>query len=363
MKLVYITDTLEGLIGVSKKVKSQLATFEEAGFLTEYKCIYNKLSKNPWYMKILRRINLFYPSNSPIDFDELKLDGNIFYIRYRPFDYPLFSMIKKIKKDLNGKVFLEIPTYPNWKEALNFKDFPYLIKNIIFVQFLHFYVDYVVTYSQHDTIYKIPTIKISNGIDIKPIRLKNDSRFSDTLKIIAVANVEFWHGYDRLVEGMFQYYSKGKVKVQFHIVGDGKAIPQIKTLVRKRSLENSVFFHGIKTGNELDILFDECHLAIGSLACHRKDIFFDSSLKTREYCARGIPFVNSSKIDDIPVGFPYLYYVPQDETPIDIPDIINFITSIYEQKENMIFEMRKFAENELNWKKKMASVVQKMIES
>jgi glycosyltransferase involved in cell wall biosynthesis len=51
-------------------------------------------------------------------------------------------------------------------------------------------------------------------------------------------------------------------------VGNGKEIPNLKKLVDNLHLSKQVIFHGFKTGDELDSLFNSCHIAVGSLGLH-----------------------------------------------------------------------------------------------
>ena len=66
--------------------------------------------------------------------------------------------------------------------------------------------------------------------------------------------------------------------------------------------------------------------AIGSLARHRSGITNLKSLKNREYAARGFSFIYSEQDDDFE-NMPYIYKVPADESPIDVPRLIEFYTS------------------------------------
>ena len=66
-------------------------------------------------------------------------------------------------------------------------------------------------------------------------------------------------------------------------------------------------------------LYDRCHFAIASLGLHRIGIDVASTLKTREYLAKGMPFVYSGEVDvfrDEPAHF--CMAVPADETPVDV---------------------------------------------
>ena len=137
-----------------------------------------------------------------------------------------------------------------------------------------------------------PHITIGNGLDVNSVPIRIAKPYVDTeleLHILCVANVSKWHGLDRLLKGMATYCSN--TCIIFHIAGEGAQIPLLKQLVEKLNLQDSVIFHGFKTGDELDTLFNSCHIAVGSLGIHRIGLNEASILKAREYCARGIPYI------------------------------------------------------------------------
>jgi len=52
-----------------------------------------------------------------------------------------------------------------------------------------------------------------------------------------------------------------------------------------------VIFHSRKHAEELDGLFEETHVAIGTLEFHREELRAAAPIKVREYRARGILFL------------------------------------------------------------------------
>ena len=82
-------------------------------------------------------------------------------------------------------------------------------------------LDAIVTFSDYDTIFGQRTIRISNGIDFDNVTMKetaNDT--SKELNLIGVAEIHKWHGFDRLVKGLTEYYSRPQdYTVRFHVVG------------------------------------------------------------------------------------------------------------------------------------------------
>ena len=141
------------------------------------------------------------------------------------------------------------------------------------------------------------------------------------------------------------------------IVGDGPAANGLRALTRDLDLEDAVRFHGMHSGVELDALFANSDLALGSLGMHRIDLHRSSSLKAREYCARGIPFVLASDDPDFAEGVPFVYRVAADESPIDVAAVVDFIDKLRERSPEYMMEMRRYAEKRLTWKAKLEPVV------
>lgn len=156
----------------------------------------------------------------------------------------------------------------------------------------------IVTFSDYHCIFGQRTIQISNGVDFDSIPLKKTvSKNTSVIHLLGVAEVHYWHGYDRLIEGLGKYYQNpANTTVFFHIAGgiwksemhDSQHAPGFYELINKYHIEKYVIFHGQKMNEELDELFNEADFAIGSLARHRSGIDKIKTLKNREYAARGI---------------------------------------------------------------------------
>jgi len=195
-----------------------------------------------------------------------------------------------------------------------------------------------------------PHITIGNGINVGLYPLRKLDQKGKILHLLFVANVSRWHGIDRIIRGIHEY--KNRHFFYLHIVGDGKEIPNLKKLVDNLHLSKQVIFHGFKSGTELDSLFDTCHIAVGSLGLHRIGLSESSTLKIREYCARGIPWIIACKDPDFPDDFPYILRVPPDESPIDIESVVHFAQKVCSDPDHPK-KMRKYAEENLDWSIKM----------
>ncbi len=219
----------------------------------------------------------------------------------------------------------------------------------------------MITFSDAKEIFGQRTINISNGVDFDSIPLHSSpTSHLSPLHLIGVAEVHYWHGYDRLIAGLGEYYRQGgQREVFFHIVGGiwsgdlhGSAFaPGIQTLIDQYGLRNYVILHGQMFGPALDNLFNQCQFAIGSLGRHRNGITIIKTLKNREYATRGLPFIYSEQDSDFD-NQPYIIKVPADESPIDIQRILDYMDHFQMKPE----EIRKTVEH-LTWKIQMQRVV------
>jgi hypothetical protein len=255
----------------------------------------------------------------------------LIYIRYSvnsSFHYITF--LKKVAK-LGVKIYLEIPTYPYDGELKCSSIKPFIKKYLerLYRNMWKGCVYRIVTSSTAAVIYGIPTITISNA-PAHDLPVKKSLPIEGRINMIAVANLAFWHGYDRIIRGLAQYYkSNPELNVYLTIAGVGNVTVynDLKTLTEELQLNNFVRFVGSKSNEELDSYFDNAHLAIGCLGCHRKNIIEVKSLKNVEYAMRGIPMVYSENNTDFD-GKVYVLKVPADDSNIDIKFLCDFVVGL-----------------------------------
>ena len=83
----------------------------------------------------------------------------------------------------------------------------------------------------------------------------------------------------------------------------------------------------------MDEIYAKCNMTVAHLAIHRIGLTQISSLKTREYVAKGLPVISSSMMDICTSDTErYIKIVPGDETPVNIVDIISFFDKVYAEK-------------------------------
>jgi len=281
------------------------------------------------------------------------LDPHIVYFRrIVPITPKLINTIKAIKKK-NIKIFYEYPTFPWEKEYIAEKKYLFYILDRIQFKILKNQITKLVTVGTKQGQYP-EYINISNAIDVSTISKRNPIQHTG-FNMIGVANVNIFHGFDRVVVGLKNYYQDNpSLKVYFHIVGDVREDTGLKELVKICGLNSYVIFHGYKSGKDLDLLFDYADVAIGCLGVHRKDVNSLNSLKNREYTARGIPFVFSEHDEAIEKKAPDFIYKPSfDDSPIDINEIIKFCSTVQSTPD----EIRNFAIKYLNWESEMRKIL------
>ena len=145
-------------------------------------------------------------------------------------------------------------------------------------------------------------------------------------------------------------------------MGDGDELDYYKRLTKELNLEDYVYMYGNKIGKELDEVYDICDIGLDALARHRSGIYYNSSLKGKEYAAKGIPIISGVETElDSKYDFRFYMRVPADDSELNIYDIIDFYKKIYQTEKDIIEinkEIRKFARNNFDIQKCMKPVVE-----
>lgn len=328
MKLVYAVDKSsynnKDHVGVVKKVEAQMNLFHKNG-------IESTLCQYEWQGG--------YPQI------EIEKDTDVLYFRRIEPSVKLILKLRQLKKrNPNLRLVMEIPTYPFGEEERNRISLKRKINRGIGERLLKNYIDRIVLIGQQTpikTLYGIPVICQNNGVDFEcfPVKCTSMNRNrQEGIHIVCVSGCFFWHGYDRMIEGLHNYYEQEEQEenVYLHVVGQGDCLKEYIALAEKYELlDQKVFFYGRKVGEELNAIYDVCDIAIDSLGAHRKGIFMSSSLKTREYAAKGLPMLTSTKLDiENEKTKKYILMLTADEEPIPIKKVTDFYHKVYDGKNN-----------------------------
>jgi len=368
--------------GISKKIRYQVKGLEQNGHKVHL-CYYDRGSNGHWQrfvecknrtvviddygtgkMAGLRQRTSYNAIYKYCIEQKIQIVYARCFMNASPFLNKFFGKLKK--RDI--KAVMEIPTYPYDQE---FNGFPFMTRmnlhiDQLFRKGLARQLEAIVTFTNEQQIFGQQTINISNGVDLDSIPLHKKVDSSKELHLIGVAEVHYWHGYDRLIAGLGEYYKKNfngstsQKPVFFHIVGgvwksemyNSIHAPGFAELIEKYGLQDKVIFHDQLFGEKLNAVFEISSFAVGSLARHRSGISDIKTLKNREYASRGLPFIyseNDSDFDDKP----YVVKAVADESPIDIQHIVEF----EEQLKLSPQEIRQTVEH-LSWKVQMQKVIE-----
>ena len=288
--------------------------------------------------------------------------ADFLYLRYQGASPFFLSMLWLARRhDPSIVIVVEIPTFPYDDAAITLRAKALLLVDRMWRRLAFRYVDRVVTFSGDDRIFGVPTVRTTNGVDVEGIAPLEPRVPGPELRLVGVANVSYWHGYDRIVLGLRDYYARGgRMDVTFDVVGTGADLPALKALVEQSGLQDRVRFHGSLRGRALDDLLGTCQVGISCVALHRKRSD-TSDLKSREYCARGLPFVIGYADRDFGGDLPFVHHVARDDTPIDIAALLDFHARLVAEHPMYRARMRGFASERLTWREKMRPVVDMLL--
>lgn len=347
-QLLYIAPVIidfEKLNGVSKKILNQYKVFSKSYNVTLVSygpdCLYY-LNDNFFETIPLEKTNRRFKMYSFIDSTLSVNNYSFIYTRYHLCDFLFLNSLRILSKK-KSKIVIEIPTFPYKHELLKWKGGAVrYIMDACSNFLLKLYVGRIVTYSNDHKIFGIKTINTINGViyeNVIPVEKKiyND----DEIHLISVSLTMSCHGYDRLIEGLKEYYQLGgDINIVYHLVGEGDEIKKYKELVLKYGIEKHVIFHGFKTGSDLDALYEKADFAVNSIAIHRIGLQTESTIKSKEYAAKGLPMISSYAVDAFSIqdNEKYVYQISPDESPVDIYGLIEFYKKMYENTDRNISE-------------------------
>lgn len=342
----------DGYVGIKKKILAQCRVFEKV-----FGKVYYTMSCGP--MMYLVQDGKIIDKELAIT---IKMCNEIIlgwsdrygikrtYIRYGRSDIWFIDYLKQLKSK-NIKSVLEFPTIPYDGEG------PGSIEDKYYREQLHNYIDCCTTYANFETVFNIPCIPLVNGVDIKDQKEKKYRKKDGTIVLVAVASNAKWHGYERVIQGLHDYYANGGERnLIFNLVGNGPQTPYYKKLTEQYQLYEHVAFHGQLSGTKLDDIYDNSDIAIGSLGFYKINLYSNAPIKLREYCARGIPFVYGYDDISFSTNNYFACQIPNDATPVDIERIIEFYETMYDGRD-FINDMRKYTLSNLTWDKILRPVI------
>lgn len=356
-------------VGITQKIKNQIRTVRSfgynvhyCGYITNGVAIFNNEDKIEYVKKysflppkIFNYIKRFLLILFVIDHIDNKRKYDYAYLRWVGFDYFFLKMLKCLK-GCGSINIVELHAWSSTIHITNIKMLYTVLSDKINLKQAIKYIDEFATISNDCNIKNANIVKIENGINTDNIKPRKWKYIEGKLRLCAVAIERDYHGYDRLIKGLYIYYNEFNVQVDVTISFVGIYSLETQKLVKKLNLENKVKFLGPKTGEELNKIYANSDLGIGALAHNRVGMYSGSSLKTKEYCANGLPFVYGWQEMSFDDNYPYALHYVMDESPININCLIFFFNGIKNDK-NMIGNMQKYAIKNFSWKEEFKKIL------
>lgn len=345
----------KGYIGIKKKVFAQMKVFKKAfpciyytsysgqmvylmreGKILEKELAITKEERNCWILKWIQKYGIQKS-----------------YIRYNYSDKWFVEFVKGLKEK-NVMTILEFPTIPYDGEISNNR---VRIEDRYYREQLFSYVERCTTYAHYDSVFGIPCIPLLNGVDLEDLPIHNIRKPDGKIVLLAVATMNKWHGYERVIEGMADYYANnGTENIIFRLIGEGMESDKYRQLVERYKLQEHVEFLGRLEGEELNRQYDDVDIAIGTLAMYKINITYASPIKLGEYCARGIPFVYGYEDCGFSGKEEFALKLANDSSPVDMKELVGFYNRMKEHN-FYVEQMRKHAFEKYTWESIFKEVV------
>lgn len=370
-KLLYITRySLDEEFNLKKKFDGQLSAFSNLGYDVYFigfdrKHLYlvhndEKIVYGNTHFRVPSYLHTqFYNDLHKVAIKVIKGMGiDIVYWRVAPL-FASSCKVAEAAKEVKAKLIVEIPTFPPNQED-NYhgirKAFDTYSKR--FSSRFHALVDvYVVIGEDAGGEYNgKPAINIDNGIDVNSVPIRKPVNEKDTIHLLALASMCYWHGYDRIIKSLGEY--KGSQNVIIHMVGgnDGGCLPEWKELTHQLNLIEKVIFHGQLSGKALDDMFNLCDVGVNSLAMYKKGFNVTMELKAREYISRGLPFICA--VDDPALSYvekPMWMKISNDDSIPDMNEIVEFALKMKSDPTH-VQVLRNLAEEHMTWEQQYKKV-------
>ena len=349
--------------GVSKKIDMQMKEFSKQFCIKEI-----PITASP--RSLLQRIAGLFPLASITREYESALqqmvDPDFIYMRRTVADHDYMLFLKRIKDRYpECKIIVEIFTYPYDRDDFGkWNAWPFYLKELLYRKKYKEYIGRFVTYSKDKSIFGVPTICTTNGVDTEQVHMIAGHHAPNQITLIGVAYMQRQHGYERVIRGLRTYYRQEDVarKVYLYLVGDGPEKKYYQRLAEKYNLSAYVKFFPNQTGDDLDKLYGQADIALASFGFYKAGVYHsNSSLKVCECLAKGLPFATGCSISGIEDTCPFMLLFPNNKSTVDIHQIVVWFEKLWKRKgnkEEMAKSIRGFAEKNFDMSVVMHPIIQ-----
>ena len=228
------------------------------------------------------------------------------------------------------RVYIDIPTYPIEPNRTIVSHIDAILKRTFF----RFFVTRIFAVGLPlEKIWGVFAVPMNNCIDVQArptSRLSPDNNpmyRNYPIRLISVSSFAPWHGTARLINSLSIYRH---LPIQVVFVGFGPEYQKSLDLSIKLGLTSHIMFAKTQHGNQLDRIFDTVHIGVDSLSRSQTNHKVNQSLKSREYCSRGIPFIKAHS-DPIFDDQEFSYTVSSDDSCINLEHILEWYTKLCNQ--------------------------------
>ncbi len=181
-----------------------------------------------------------------------------------------------------------------------------------------------------------------------PLKIDFDTKNIQMVFLKGASMAADYNGLDRLISSLSRQKDN---QLKYYLTIIGKDTDWEKELIEKYNALQFVNLKPAMNKQVLDIELKNYHLGVGPLAVHRKGILSTTSIKAREYFARGLPFFfahHDPGISDNKALKPYFLQLEATDEPIDLQLLDAFVLSM-KTKDNFSNEMHRLAKQYLDY--------------
>lgn len=332
--IAYVDELKNDFPGVEEKIAAQCSTMRSAGYRVDRICPYGRSACFVHTASGERRLGRTHVFVRFAVYDAVReaVSRHAYfaaYIRFQFFSEDVRRILVLLRRH-GVRVLMEFPTFP-YRGELRLQGWRGVPKDVcdrLFCRVCTRHIDRFVTQAENETIYGVPCIQVKNGLDYASHPLRRIRQpVRGEIHLAAVASMLPWHGYERILWGMADY--SDDVRFVLHLVGEGRELSRYRSITAERALSDRVIFHGKQSGEALFEIVSQCDLAVGSLAAGRIGLTMLSTLKSREYCAWGLPSIHATPVDILDADDPFCLFVPETEEAVDMRLVEAFFYRVY----------------------------------
>lgn len=189
---------------------------------------------------------------------------------------------------------------------------------------------------------KIRIIYNRDGADCKRIPLRKPQYSGKTIRLLFMKGssmLQPWAGLDRIIQSIAAH---PEIPAELYITGN--------VIEKERYHFPFVKLTGRLSDADLEQLVNETDLGVSNLANYLIGFDETTNLKSRDYFARGLPFIQANTMPDVEGTEAAAYYLnmPNNSSLIDMQNVYDFAMQMRADTGHPL-KMREFAEQHLDW--------------